>query len=57
MSNAQLMRETIEYTVKFMINKLQAEGYSEAQIVNYMSSNEGLNAVKRLAEQFWNSLK
>ena len=51
------MKETIAYTVKHMIAKLQEQGYSEAEIVSYMGSDEGLSTVKRLAEQFWSSLK
>jgi cytochrome c-type biogenesis protein CcmH/NrfF len=57
MSANETMKETIAYTVKHMIAKLQAQGYSEAEIVGYMGSDEGLSTVKRLAEQFWNSLK
>ena len=57
MSDNEIMRETINYTVKYMMAKLQAEGFSNAEITRYMGGEEGLETVKRLAEQFWNTLK
>ena len=53
----EIMKETISYTVNYMVSKMQEQGYNETQITNYMGSADGAQAVKRLASQFWNSLK
>jgi hypothetical protein len=56
MSAQQLAAETLEYTIKHMIAKLQAAGYSEAQVAAYLTSDDGVRTALRLGEQFMRSL-
>ena len=56
MSAQQLAAETLEYTIKHMIAKLQAAGYSEQQAAVYLTSEEGIKAALQLGEQFMRSL-
>jgi hypothetical protein len=56
MNAQQLAQETLEYTIKYMIAKLQAAGYSEQQAATYLTSDEGVKAALQLGEQFMQGL-
>lgn len=52
MTAQQVAQETIEYTIKHMIAKLQAAGYTESQVAAYLTSDEGMKTALRLGEAF-----
>lgn len=49
--NAQaVVNAAVEGAVKLMVDKMAAAGYSEAEIVAYMRSDEGIRNVLRYGE-------
>ena len=52
MTAQQVAQETIEYTIKHMVEKLQAAGYTQEQAAAYLTSDDGIKAALRLGEQF-----
>ena len=52
-----LKKETIKYTIKYMIDKMIAEGMTKKQVDGYMVSEDAIVKIFELASKFESSLK
>ena len=56
MTAQELINETIEFTINWMVRRLQDMGYSQEQIAQHMSSEAGMKEVLHNAQTFLGSL-